>query len=194
MKKLREEINEEIKKDDMLSKNAFRVSKKTKSFKADDEEYEYPEDGDYYEDDAPIINIKFKRDTSSLYLPKQTRQSTIVQKLKMRNMNKDEKKKRKARRRSKNSIKRRLALMNKLKEEIAEEIIKRKTLSKNALRVSKKTKSIETDDDYEYTEDGDFYEEDAPIINIKFKRDTSSLLLQKQMLKSILVQRLQKSC
>ena len=192
MKKLREEINEEIKKDEMLSKNAFRVSKKTKSFKAD-EEYEYPEDEDYYEDDAPIINIKFKRDTSSLYLPTQTRQSTTVQKLKMRNMKKDEKKKRKARRRSKNSIKRRLVLMNKLREEITEEINKGEMLSKNALRVSKKTKSIETDEEYDYTEDGDFYEDDAPIINIKFKRDTSSLFRQNQLLKSILVQRLQKS-
>ena len=86
--------------------------------------------------------------------------------------------------------------MNKLREEITEEIIKGKTISKNALRVSKKTKSIETDDEYESTEDGDFYEDDAPIINIKFKRDTSSsssLFLQKQRHKSILVQRLQKS-
>ena len=148
MKKLREEIKGEIQKDGMVSKNAFRVSKKTKSLETE-EDYEYTEDDDYYEDDAPIINIKFKRDTSSL-------------------------------------------LMKKLREEIKVklEFEKERMLSKNALRVSKKTKAIETEEEYDFT--GDMDSEDASIINIKFKRDTSSLFLQKQMHKSILVQSLRK--
>ena len=136
MKKLREDIKGEIQKDGMVSKNAFRVSKKTKSLETE-EDYEYTEDEDYDEDDAPIINIKFKRDTSSFYLSKQTRQGVLVQKIQMATMKKDEKKKRKARRRSKNSIKRRIVLMKKLREEIKEEFEKGRVVSKNALRVSK---------------------------------------------------------
>ena len=112
MKKLREDIKGEIQKDGMVSKNAFRVSKKTKSLETE-EDYEYTEDEDYDEDDAPIINIKFKRDTSSFYLSKQTRQGVLVQKIQMATMKKDEKKKRKA------------------------SFEKGRMVSKNALRVSK---------------------------------------------------------
>ena len=72
------------------------------------------------------------------------------------------------------------------------ELKKERKTSKNAFRVSKKTKSIGTQEDYDYTEDEDYYE-DAPIINIKFKRDTSSFFLPKQAQQSIFIQKLQKS-
>ena len=82
--------------------------------------------------------------------------------------------------------------MKKMKEEMMKELIKERMTSRNAFRVSKKTKSIRKEEEYDDTEDEDYYE-DAPIINIKFKRDTSSFLLSKQTHQSILVQKLQKS-
>ena len=76
--------------------------------------------------------------------------------------------------------------MLKLKEKrIIMESKEEKLASKNAFRVSKKTKSIETQDEYDY------YEE-APIIIIKFKRDTSSFLQPKQKNQSILIRKLLK--
>ena len=81
--------------------------------------------------------------------------------------------------------------MKKLREEIKGEIQKDGMVSKNAFRVSKKTKAIETEEEYDFT--GDMDSEDASIINIKFKRDTSSSFPQNQMLKSILVQSLRKT-
>ena len=81
--------------------------------------------------------------------------------------------------------------MKKMKEEMMKELMKERKTSKNAFRVSKKTKSIRKEEEYDYTEDEDYYE-DAPIINIKFKRDTS-FLLSKQTYQSILVQKIQKS-
>ena len=81
--------------------------------------------------------------------------------------------------------------MKKMKEEMTKKLQKDRMASRNAFRGSKKTKSIGEEEEYDYTEDEDYYE-DAPIINIKFKRDTS-FFRPKQTHQSILVQKLQKS-
>ena len=82
-----------------------------------------------------------------------------------------------SRSRSKNSIKKRNEKLKKMKNEMNKiESRMQKMGSKNAFRNSKFVKAIVMMD-----EDEDYFD-DAPIINIRFKRDTnlhSSLLLSK---------------
>ena len=63
-------------------------------------------------------------------------------------------------------------------------------MSRNAFKNSKVTQSLEQEEEYEEYEDDDYFY-DAPIIEIRFKRD-SNFMIEEEMLRreSLLIQRM----